>query len=93
MYMYVHVHPSIHYINYISIYKCITVYTCMCIYLSIDVSIFPQVIALLDALMLNSDTTNINTVLVLCPVNTLYNWSVEWNKWLPITLRDYHVSF
>ena len=65
----------------------------MCIYLSIDVSIFPQVIALLDALMLNSDTTNINTVLVLCPVNTLYNWSVEWNKWLPITLRDYHVSF
>lgn len=50
----------------------------------------PQVIAFIDCL-LSSESTNINRVLVLCPVNTLLNWNDEWNKWVSISRRDYRV--
>ena len=50
-----------------------------------------QVIAFIDAL-LNHDKSGIRKVLILCPVNTVQNWKIEFFKWLSIMEIDYNVS-
>ena len=39
-------------------------------------------IALLDTLLRNSDKTGINKILIVTPVNVLYNWKSEFEKWV-----------
>ena len=46
-------------------------------------------ITLLDTLLKNSDKTGITKVLIINPVNVLYNWKTEFDKWVPE--RDYFV--
>lgn len=49
-----------------------------------------QVIAFADAL-LTCKKSGIKKVLVLCPVNTINNWKIEFFKWIPFA-HDYRVS-
>ena len=53
--------------------------------------LFLQVIAFADAL-LNCEESGIKKVLVLCPVNTVNNWKIEFLKWIPILDCEYGVS-
>ena len=48
-----------------------------------------QVIAFLDAL-LTLEESFVSRVLVLAPVNTLYNWVHEYHRWIPGA--DYRVG-
>ena len=50
-----------------------------------------QVIAFADALM-NCEESGIKKVLVLCPVNTVNNWKLEFFKWIPFVHCEYNVS-
>ena len=52
---------------------------------------FCQVIAFADAL-LNCEESGMKRVLVLCPVNTVHNWKVEFFKWIPFLSCEYKVS-
>lgn len=52
---------------------------------------FPQVIAFFDAL-LRCEESGVKRVLVLCPVNTVNNWKIEFYKWIPFMQCDYMVS-
>ncbi len=49
-------------------------------------------IGFIDSLLLHRSVTGVKRVFVLSPVNTLLNWLDEWNKWIPMTQRDYRVS-
>ena len=46
-----------------------------------------QAITFAHTLLHCSERTNINTVLVICPLNTVLNWHNEWMKWIPSRLR------
>ncbi len=48
-------------------------------------------IAFADAL-LNCEDSGVKKVLVLCPVNTVNNWKVEFFKWISFRDCDYNVS-
>ena len=50
-----------------------------------------MVIAFLDALLLHEDS-GVNRVLILSPVNTIYNWRNEFDKWIPGIDCEYNVS-
>jgi hypothetical protein len=50
-----------------------------------------QVIAFFDALM-RCKESGVSRVLVLCPVNTVNNWRMEFCKWIPYLHCDYGVS-
>ena len=50
-----------------------------------------QVIALVDALLMHPDS-GVHRVLVLSPVNTIYNWRNEYNRWIESWDCDYNVS-
>ncbi|XP_066143351.1 transcriptional regulator ATRX homolog [Euwallacea fornicatus] len=42
-----------------------------------------QVITLVHTLLVNSEKTKVEKVLVVCPVNTVLNWKSEFKKWIP----------
>ncbi|KAI6656419.1 Transcriptional regulator ATRX [Oopsacas minuta] len=48
-----------------------------------------QVITLLDTLLRNSENTSIHKILIVTPVNVLYNWKAEFEKW--VHNRKYHL--
>lgn len=48
-------------------------------------------IAFADALMM-CEESGVKKVLVLCPVNTVNNWKLEFFKWIPFKHCDYNVS-
>lgn len=41
-----------------------------------------QVITLVHTLLTNDEKTNVNKVLIICPVSTVLNWYNEFHKWL-----------
>ena len=45
-----------------------------------------QVVALVHTLMTNKEI-NLQRVLVVCPLNTVLNWQVEFDKWLSVDDR------
>lgn len=45
--------------------------------------IFWQVITLSHTLLQNKKLTGVNKIMVVCPVNTVFNWRNEFKKWLP----------
>lgn len=49
-------------------------------------------IAVVDSLLVSTELTGVERVLVVCPVNALLNWRDEYEKWIPWSDRDYHVS-
>jgi len=44
--------------------------------------ILRQVITFLHTLMSYGELTGVRTALIVCPLNTVLNWQVEWGKWL-----------
>lgn len=47
-----------------------------------------QVVALVHTLLANSEETNVEKVLVICPVSTVLNWVNEFKIWLKHCARD-----
>ena len=48
-------------------------------------------IALIDALLMHEDS-GVERVLILSPVNTIYNWRNEFDRWIPNYECEYNVS-
>ena len=55
-----------------------------------DVCVWLQLIAFVDAL-LNCEKQPVKRVLILCPVNTIYNWRTEFFKWIAFKDMEYNV--
>ncbi|XP_045488405.1 transcriptional regulator ATRX homolog isoform X2 [Pieris rapae] len=51
-----------------------------------------QVVSLTHTLLTHSDLTNVNRVLVVCPLSTVLNWVNEFKMWLKHSETDYEVD-
>jgi transcriptional regulator ATRX len=54
-------------------------------------SIF-QVVSLTHTLLIHSDLTTVNRVLVVCPLSTVLNWVNEFRMWLKHSVTEYDVD-
>ncbi|XP_045773652.1 transcriptional regulator ATRX homolog isoform X2 [Maniola jurtina] len=51
-----------------------------------------QVVSLTHTLLIHSDLTRVNRVLVVCPLSTVLNWVNEFKIWLKHAVSDYEVD-